>query len=138
MSLLIRLIHSSEVLPKIRNFRLSEIIARVNSFIFNVLHMDRRVHPGNAMALRIVKRSDGARTVFKLSGRIRSGDIEGLRGQMDGHAGGIALDLEEVTLVDVEVVRFLGMCEAKGVELVRCSPYIREWVFREQAADDEN
>ena len=99
--------------------------------------MVRQVHPGNTMTLRIVKRSDGARTVFKLSGRIRSGDIEGLRGQMDGHPGGIALDLEEVTLVDVDVVRFLGMCEAKGVELVRCSPYIREWVFREQAADDE-
>src|SRR5580658_2196320 len=93
---------------------------------------------GNAMTLRIVKRSDGARTVFKLSGRIRSGDIEGLRGQMDAHAGGMALDLEEVTLVDVEVVRFLGMCEAKGVELVHCPPYIREWVLREQASDEEN
>ena len=100
--------------------------------------MVRQVHPGNTMTLRIVKRSDGPRTVFRLSGRIRSGDIEGLRGQMDGQTGGIALDLEEVTLVDVEVVRFLGMCEAKGVELVSCSPYIREWVFREQAAGDEN
>ena len=87
------------------------------------------------MTLRIVKKSDRARTVFKLSGRIRSGDLDGLRGQMDGHTGGIVLDLEEVMLVDVEVVRFLGMCEAKGVELAHCSPYIREWVFREQAAD---
>jgi hypothetical protein len=91
----------------------------------------------NAMTLRIVRKPDGGRTVFKLSGRIRSGDIEGLREQMDGHTGGITLDLEEVTLVDVEVVRFLGMCEAKGVELVHCSPYIREWIRREQA-DDEN
>ena len=65
------------------------------------------------MTLRIVKRSDGARTVFKLSGRIRSGDIEGLRGQMDGHPGGIALDLEEVTLVDVEVVRFSNWCTVR-------------------------
>ena len=56
---------------------------------------------------------------------------------MGGHEAGIVLDLEEVTLVDVDVVRFLGMCEAKGVELVRCSPYIREWIFREHAADDE-
>ena len=95
------------------------------------------MHLQNAMTLKIVKRSDGARTIFKISGRIRSGDLEELRGQMGGHAAGIVLDLEEVTLVDVEVVRFLGMCEAKGVELVRCSPYIREWVFREQAADDE-
>src|SRR5580698_6615391 len=91
----------------------------------------------NAMTLRIVKRRHGGRTVFKLSGRIRSGDIEGLREQMDGHTGGVTLDLEEVTLVDVEVVRFLGMCEANGVELVHCSPYIREWIRREQA-DDEN
>jgi hypothetical protein len=30
------------------------------------------------------------------------------------------------------------MCEAKGVELVHCPPYIREWVFREQASDEEN
>jgi hypothetical protein len=95
--------------------------------------MERRVPIQNAMTLRIVKRSDGARTVFKLSGRIRSGDLEALHGQMDSHTGGIVLDLEEVTLVDVEVVRFLGMCEAKGVELVHCSPYIREWVFRERA-----
>ena len=54
---------------------------------------------------------------------------------MDGRTRGTVLDLDEVTLVDVEVVRFLGMCEAKGVELAHCSPYIREWVFREQAAE---
>ena len=95
------------------------------------------MHRQNAMALKIVEKSDGARTIFKISGRIRSGDLEELRGQMGGHAAAIVLDLEEVTLVDVEVVRFLGMCETKGVQLVRCSPYIREWIFREQAAGQE-
>jgi len=100
--------------------------------------VDRRVHIQSAMTLRIAKRSDGARTVFKLSGRIRSGDIEGLRSHMGGHTVGIVLDLEEVTLVDVEVVRFLGMCEAEGVELVHCSPYIREWFLRERASDEKN
>ena len=64
--------------------------------------------------------------------------VVAVREQMDGHTGGIAIDLEEVTLVDVEVVRFLGMCEAKGVELAHCSPYIREWIYREKAAEDEN
>jgi hypothetical protein len=68
------------------------------------------------MTLRIVKVPHGARTVLKLIGR----------------------DLQEVTLVDVEVVRFLGMCEAKGVELAHCSPYIREWIFREQVAGEES
>ena len=45
---------------------------------------------------------------------------------------GAALDLEHLTLVDVEGVRFLGACEAKGIELIRCSPYIREWIARER------
>lgn len=89
------------------------------------------------MTLRIVKVSDGARTVLKLIGRIRSGDLDELRGQMDGRTRGTVLDLQEVTLVDVEVVRFLGQCEAEGVELAHCSPYIREWLFREQVAGEE-
>jgi anti-anti-sigma regulatory factor len=90
------------------------------------------------MTLRIVKISDGARTVLMLSGRIQARDIGELREQMDGRTRGTVLDLQEVTLVDVEVVRFLGLCEAKGVELAHCSPYIREWVFREQTAGEEN
>ena len=57
---------------------------------------------------------------------------------MGGHEAGIVLDLEEVTLVDVEVVRFLGICQANGVELVNSPPYIREWVFRERASREEN
>jgi hypothetical protein len=32
----------------------------------------------------------------------------------------------------VEVVRFLGVCEAEGIALLHCSPYIREWIAREQ------
>jgi hypothetical protein len=44
------------------------------------------------------------------------------------------LDLKEVTLVDVEVVRFLGRSEVEGVEIVRCSQYIREWMTRERQA----
>jgi len=90
------------------------------------------------MTFRIVKISDGVRTVLKLSGRIQARDIEDLSEQMDRRIRGTVLDLQEVTLVDAEVVRFLGLCEAKGVELAHCSPYIREWVFREQAANEEN
>jgi anti-anti-sigma regulatory factor len=90
------------------------------------------------MTLRIVKISDGARTVLRLSGRIQARDIEELHDQMDGRTRETVLDLQEVTLVDVEVVRFLGLCEAKGVELAHCSPYIREWVFREKVAGEEN
>ena len=34
----------------------------------------------------------------------------------------IALDLDGVTLVDVEVVRYLKVCAANNVELLHCSP----------------
>jgi hypothetical protein len=37
-----------------------------------------------------------------------------------------------VTLVDIEVVRFLGGCEAAGIPILHCPPYIREWIAREQ------
>ena len=45
---------------------------------------------------------------------------------------GIKLELSEVNLVDREVVRFLGKCEAGGVRLDHCPAYIREWILREQ------
>jgi hypothetical protein len=44
----------------------------------------------------------------------------------------IVLDLEELDLVDVEAVRFLGMCETQGVTLLNCSPYIRHWIGKER------
>jgi hypothetical protein len=32
---------------------------------------------------------------------------------------------------DIEGVRFLNACVAKGISVLHCSPYIREWMFRE-------
>jgi hypothetical protein len=43
------------------------------------------------------------------------------------------LDLEEVNLADVEGVRFLNRCEAKGISVVHCSPYIKGWMSRERS-----
>ncbi len=57
---------------------------------------------------------------------------------MTGNVETIALDLEEVTLVDLDVVRFLGGREDEGVELVNCSPYIRDWIFRERNTDERD
>ena len=55
-----------------------------------------------------------------------------LEAEIDPAGEGVLLDLEHVTLVDVEGVRFLCDCEARGIELVNCSPYIREWIVRER------
>jgi hypothetical protein len=83
--------------------------------------------------LRIEKESDGHTTSLRLSGRIQSANIGNIRAQMDDDSVRIVLDLVEVTLVDVEVVRFLSDCENEGILLVHCPPYVREWILRERA-----
>jgi anti-anti-sigma regulatory factor len=42
----------------------------------------------------------------------------------------VVLDLMEVTLVDIEVVRFLVQCETNGLRLMNCPAYIRQWMDR--------
>jgi anti-anti-sigma regulatory factor len=84
------------------------------------------------MTLKIEKVSEGPKTVIRLSGRLRSEYLDELKTQIDGNQSLIVLDLDGVTLVDVEVVRFLSACEDGGVELLHCSPYIREWTIREK------
>ena len=84
------------------------------------------------MTWRIERVSAQGRTILRLSGRIQSEYLAELKTQIEGPEPQVALDLEEVTLVDVEVVRFLLGCEDSGIELLHCSPYIRQWMARER------
>ena len=83
--------------------------------------------------LRIEKDSDGCVTRLRLSGRIQSDRIDCIRTAMDEGCARKILDLTEVVLIDVAVVRFLIRCEDEGVELAECPPYVREWMLRERA-----
>jgi len=85
------------------------------------------------MVLRIQKVSDGQLVILRLSGRVRSDDVDQLKEQIEGNSNRVLLDLAEVKLVDRDVVLFLADCEAKGVQLSQCPPYIREWIDRERA-----
>jgi len=83
--------------------------------------------------LRIQKNSAGCMTKLRLSGRIQSDQIASIQSEMDDDCTSKILDLSEVTLVDLDVVRFLIACENEGVELVQCPPYVHEWMLRERA-----
>jgi hypothetical protein len=83
--------------------------------------------------LRIEKESDGHTTTLRLIGRIQSADIGSIRTQMDDDSVHVLFDLGEVTLVNVEVIRFLSDYEDEGVLLIHCPPYVREWILRERA-----
>jgi hypothetical protein len=82
--------------------------------------------------LKLERISDEERTTVRLIGRVRSEHLGEITNQMGSSGPNGALDLEEVTVVDVEVVRFLGSCEKQGTELLHCPAYIREWISREQ------
>ena len=84
------------------------------------------------MTLRIEKASDGHRTTIRLIGRMRAEHLEELEKQIRENRTSITFGLEEVTLVDVEIVRFLGACEERGATILNCSPYIRDWIGKER------
>ena len=83
------------------------------------------------MTLRIVAdvREDG--TTIRLIGRMRAEHVEHVRAEITASRAPAALDLDELTLADVEAVRFLVAAEREGMVLHRCAPYIREWMSRE-------
>lgn len=83
--------------------------------------------------LRIEKVNGGCVTRLRLSGRIQSDQIASIRSEMIIGCASRIIDLAEVTLVDLDVVRFLISCQDEGIELVECPPYIHEWMLRERA-----
>jgi len=82
--------------------------------------------------LKIEKDSQGGKTTIRLIGHFQPEHVGELKKQLQDNAPRLVLDLKEVTVVDVEVVRFLGACKADGVKIVHCSPYIRKWMAQER------
>jgi anti-anti-sigma regulatory factor len=85
------------------------------------------------VTLRIERYSDRGRTTVRLIGRMQAEHLSEVENQIEESGGNVTLDLEEVTLVDVQVVRFLGGCEARGINVLNCSPYITDWIGKERA-----
>jgi hypothetical protein len=73
------------------------------------------------------------RSRIRLSGEFRSEQLAQVKAEIEFCESPTVLDLEELNLVDVEAVRFLNVCEAKGISVSHCSPYISEWMLRERS-----
>jgi hypothetical protein len=85
------------------------------------------------MTLKIERISGKRRTRICLSGQLRSEHLDQLKSEVERGGPRVALDLEEVDLVDIDAVRFLNAFESMGVSILHCSPYIREWMVRERS-----
>ena len=81
--------------------------------------------------LRISKKANGD-PVFTLSGRIEQEHIAELEALIaaEGKDCRVSLDLKELTLTGQDGMSFLAQCEAEGVVLVNCDPYVCEWIAR--------
>lgn len=93
---------------------------------------------GPTMTLKIELIRQGHESRLCLSGELRCGKIAELRREIERVGQPATLDLGELDVVDLEGVRFLTECVAGGIQVVNCSPYIREWMLQEkQTRQDE-
>lgn len=68
-----------------------------------------------------------------ISGRITEECVDTLRALLEQEKSVVAIDLNDVLIVDREAIKLLAVSESNGVELRNCPAYIREWVTRERA-----
>jgi ABC-type transporter Mla MlaB component len=81
------------------------------------------------MTLRIRRLAGTQGITFALSGELDSDQLAELDGMMErDKAGGLVLDLTDVTLATREGIAFIQRAVAAGAELVNCPPYIRRWI----------
>ena len=84
------------------------------------------------MTLRIETIPGERWTTIRLIGRIRTQHLTKLSAQLEAVGSNVLLDLGEVSLVNLEVVRFLATSESQGIQLLNCPTYIRKWIDREK------
>jgi STAS domain len=82
--------------------------------------------------LRIEPMTSDAQTTLVLIGRITSPDVQRLKAEIAEAGKPVALDLQQVGLVDLDAVRFLAAAERGGIELRHLPTYVREWVYLEK------
>lgn len=83
------------------------------------------------MTFKLERISDGGRRVVRMIGAARCEHIAEISRQLDLCGPCASLDLEEVTVVGADVIRFLLARKRQGTELLHCPAYIHEWIARE-------
>ena len=80
-----------------------------------------------------IQRTVNGEVVFTLSGRIGKEHVPELEALIaaEGKGRPIILDLKDMTLTGQDGINFLAQCEAAGIALANCDPYVREWITRQ-------
>ncbi len=82
--------------------------------------------------LRIDITKDGSLKRLRVIGDLRAVELEELARHLNSSSEEATLDLEELKIVDLAAVLFLLQCEDRGVRMLDCPYYVREWMSRER------
>jgi hypothetical protein len=85
--------------------------------------------------LRILRSIKNESVIVTVVGRIEEESMPELKRVIEAESADhhFVLDLKDVTLVDQAAIRFLARCEAEGIALENCPPYIRDWISAERS-----
>lgn len=84
------------------------------------------------MTLKIKRIWEKHGTRICLSGELRCEHLVDVRAVIAQAGQPATLDLDEVDIIDIDGVRLLNECQAQSIQVVNCSPYIREWMLQEK------
>jgi hypothetical protein len=84
------------------------------------------------MTLKIKRLCESDGTRLCLAGELRCAHLVEVRVEIEQVGQPAILDLDEVDVVDIDGVRLLNECLGRGIKVVNCSPYIREWMLQEK------
>ena len=82
-----------------------------------------------------IHREENGDVAFALSGRIEKENIAELEELLGAERKDrpIKIDLKDLTLTGQDGIDFLARCEAAGIALMNCDPYISEWIARQRS-----
>jgi hypothetical protein len=84
--------------------------------------------------LRVTRVMNAGTPTLIVRGRFGAAQLPELRHSVEAEqARDLVLDLNEVCLVDLEVVRFLLRCQMEDIRIEHCPAYIREWMARQDS-----
>ena len=86
------------------------------------------------MTLKIKRICEKHGTRICLSGELGYAHLVDVRAEIEQVGQPATLDLDEVNVVDIDGIRLLNECQAQGIQVVNCSPYISEWMLQEKRA----
>jgi hypothetical protein len=89
-----------------------------------------RALPHRKVLMLRIDRTENGEVVFTLSGQIHEEHIAELEALIGAEVKDrrIILDLKDMTLTGQDGIAFLARCEAAGIALANCDPYVHEWI----------